>query len=178
MPLFCSLMIVGCNNPSTSSAKLEKKPVPDKTSQAPDTVEVIERQESSDEGSSLMDLAESTASNKKTNSPMIAEKRADSTLQATLIGNYTGILPCASCEAIVVSLNLHSDGTVDKSSVYRNSEASQPTLLESGIYRQDDKVITVVYAQDAIETYQVQDNHLILLDANKVPKTDYTLARQ
>ena len=51
-------------------------------------------------------------------------------------------------------------------------------MTESGIYRQDNNVITIVYERKNIETYQIQDNHLIMMDEYKNPDEDYALARQ
>ena len=130
-----------------------------------------------DEGASLMDSAKTGDSEKKQRSPMIAEKRADSALQATLIGNYTGVIPCATCDELTLTLNLYSDGTVKQTSVYENSEIALPPLIEMGVYRQDNDMITVVYDQENIDNYRIQGNHLIMLDANKQSLTDYTLSR-
>ena len=51
-------------------------------------------------------------------------------------------------------------------------------ITESGVYRQDDDLITIVYEKKNIETYQIQDNHLIMMDENKNPDEDYALSRQ
>ena len=39
-------------------------------------------------------------------------------------------------------------------------------------------LITIVYEKKNIETYQVQDNHLIMMDEYKNPDENYALARQ
>ena len=108
---------------------------------------------------------------------MISEHR-NNTLQATLIGDYVGMLPCASCDSIAVTLNLFSDGSVLKTSIYDNPETPQVPIAESGIYRQDNDTITTVYEQDHIETYRIQDKHLVMMDDDKVPNADYMLSRE
>ena len=130
------------------------------------------------EGTSLMNAAMNEDNFDKRTSPMIAEKRADSALQATLIGDYSGMLSCENCEGISLTLNLRSDGTVQKTSVYTSSRDAQPPLVDSGVYRQDGNMITIVYDEENIETYIIQDNHLVLLGADKQPDNDYTLSRK
>ena len=52
------------------------------------------------------------------------------------------------------------------------------TAYENGIYRQDDDKITIVYDDQRIESYIIQNNHLVLLDDNNIADDDYTLSRQ
>ncbi|MBU5617085.1 copper resistance protein NlpE [Psychrobacter sp. TAE2020] len=130
------------------------------------------------EGTSLIDAASNDRKPVKRSSPMIAEKRADSALQAVLIGDYMGMLSCRNCEGISLTLNLRADGTMQKTSFYSSPQEIRPPLVESGIYRQDDDVITIVYDEENLETYVIQDNHLVLLDADKQPDSDYTLSRK
>ena len=94
------------------------------------------------------------------------------------MGDYGGIVPCASCDNIDITLNLFADGSVLKTSVFNDEEPTNPPLLESGVYRQDDNKITIVYENKNIETYQIRDNHLIMMDADKNPNDDYTLSRR
>jgi uncharacterized lipoprotein NlpE involved in copper resistance len=94
------------------------------------------------------------------------------------MGDYGGIVPCVSCGSIDVTLNLFADGSVSKTSIYNNPESPRAPLLESGIYRQDNDTITIVYEEKKIETYHIQDNHLILMDEEKNPNNDYILSRK
>ena len=109
---------------------------------------------------------------------MISASNNESTLQATLMGDYGGIVPCESCSNIDITLNLFSDGSVLKTSVFNHAEPARAPLLESGVYRQDDDMITIVYERKNIETYHIKDNLLIRLDADKNPDDDYSLARK
>ena len=118
-------------------------------------------------------LTENTA-----RSPMISTANNDSMLQATLMGDYGGIIPCSSCLNTNVTLNLFADGSVLKTSVFNQPEVPQSPMVESGVYRQDSDVITIVYQKKNIETYQIQDNHLIMMDEYKNPDEDYALSRQ
>lgn len=102
----------------------------------------------------------------------------DSELQATLMGNYGGTLPCTFCDDVDVTLNLFADSTVLKTSVYNNPETPRAPLMESGIYRQDIARITIVYHNQAIESYQIQDNHLLMIDENQNVNHDHRLSRQ
>ena len=182
--LLC-LPLLGCNSPSTTTTKSENS--------LADEQAVIEEQEldiksatvhseiideDEDRGTSLIDSAKADDSEPEQRSPMIAEKRADSTLQATLIGNYIGIIPCVTCDEITLTLNLHSDGTVKQTSIYENPQTPQPPLVETGVYRQDNDMITIVYDKENIDSYRIQHNHLVMVDANKNPNPDYTLSRR
>lgn len=110
--------------------------------------------------------------------PMISGSNNGSMLQATLMGDYGGIVPCDSCDNITVTLNIFSDGSVLKTSLFNHAEPARAPLLESGVYRQDDDMITIVYERQNIETYHIKDNLLIMMDADKNPDDDYTLSRK
>ncbi|MGP4849179.1 hypothetical protein ACTXGQ_34100, partial [Marinobacter sp. 1Y8] len=73
---------------------------------------------------------------------------------------------------------LFADGSVLKASYYHNPEKPKTPLLESGIYRQDNDKITIVYEGKNIETYHIQDNHLIRIDEHDNLEDDYTLSRK
>ena len=127
-------------------------------------------------GESLMNAANST--DKTRRAPMFSESNDDSMLQATLIGDYVGMLPCSFCDGIALTLNLFADGSVLKTSIYKNPKSPKVPLIESGIYRQDSDTITIVYTDKHIEIYNIQDNHLVMLDNDKTPDPDYTLSPQ
>ena len=131
-----------------------------------------------DDGKSLLAVAQTENQEQVQHAPMIAEPDTQSSLQATLIGDYVGMVPCESCDAIEVTLNLFADGSVEKTSIYNNTSMQQAPLLESGIYRQDNRIITIVYEDQRIESYHIDDNHLVMIDDNDVPNSDYTLARK
>ena len=94
------------------------------------------------------------------------------------MSDYGGVVPCPSCGSIDITLNLFADGSVLKTSVFNQAETPQPPLVESGVYRQDNDMITIVYEKKNIESYQIQGNHLIMMDEYKNPDEDYALARQ
>lgn len=187
----CSLPLLGCNNQPASSinnnTNTENNSISDqaiKEEASSSTASTALEEGSSDgeisiedKGTSLIDSAKTDDIQEKRRSPMIAEKRASSALQATLIGNYMGILPCSNCDEITLTLDLHSDGTVKQTSVYENSETARSPLVETGVYRQDNDMITIVYSKENIDSYHIQDNHLVMLDKNKNPDPDYTLSR-
>lgn len=131
----------------------------------------------STEGQSLIAAAQSN-NDAKIKPSTLYSKSNSSTLQATLMGDYGGMVPCADCDSIDVTLNLFADGSVLKASTYHNPERPRPPLLESGVYRQDNDKITIVYEDKNIESYHIQDNHLILIDEQKNLNNDYTLSRK
>lgn len=128
------------------------------------------------EGQSLIAAANSSDNSRR--APIISAASSDSSLQATLMGDYGGVVPCASCDNIEVTLNLFADGSVLKTSVFNDAAPTVPPLLESGVYRQDDDKITIVYERKNIETYKISDNHLIMMDADANLNDDYTLSRK
>lgn len=187
--LFCTLLI-GCDNQSAAVSSSDE--ASDTMSQSRINTGVYK--EDASESSASMDDAESanagesliaaatpndpSSSSRTRRAPMISEGNTDGALQATLIGDYVGILPCDFCTDILVTLNLFSDGSVLKTSVYQNSEKPKLPLIEPGIYRQDNAIITVVYDNKDIESYSIQDNHLVMMNENKSLNADYTLSRK
>ena len=129
------------------------------------------------EGQSLIAAAQST-NDLHARQSLSNSESPSSTLQATLMGDYGGMVPCKSCANIDVTLNLFADGSVLKTSIYNQPETPQAPLVESGIYRQDNNTITIVYEAKNIETYHIQDNHLILMDDDKKSNNDYILSRK
>lgn len=129
------------------------------------------------EGQSLIAAAQST-NDLHARQSLSNSESPSSTLQATLMGDYGGMVPCKSCANIDVTLNLFADGSVLKTSIYNQPKTPQAPLVESGIYRQDNNTITIVYEAKNIETYHIQDNHLILMDEDKKSNNDYILSRK
>ena len=184
---FC-VVLISCDNASSNTDQgMINEVIPVDGSASPDFANSLsdnndDSLESDDEqdvveGQSLIAAAqlsnESNAYQIQTDS-----KSHSSALQATLMGDYGGMVPCSSCDNIDVTLNLFADGSVLKTSIYNSPETPRSPLLESGIYRQDNNKITIVYQQKQIETYSIQDNHLVLMDENKSPNNDYTLSRK
>jgi len=129
------------------------------------------------EGQSLIAAAQST-NDLHARQSLSNSESPSSTLQATLMGDYGGMVPCKTCANIDVTLNLFADGSVLKTSIYNQPETPQAPLVESGIYRQDNNTITIVYEAKNIEIYHIQDNHLILMDEDKKSNNDYILSRK
>lgn len=176
----CALML-GCDSHSTpfDESTVTKSSIQDtaKSSQeeASDTTDEADI-ESSDTGESLIASAKPSVRSNAKRAPMIAESDENSSMRATLIGDYVGMLPCDTCDTVKVTLNLFADSTVLKTSIYQNPETPKVPLVESGIYRQDNNEITIVYNDQRIESYRIQNSHLVLLDDDKSPDTDYTLS--
>jgi hypothetical protein len=132
----------------------------------------------SEEDESLISTAKSDRKSSVDRSSSDATTINDSQMQATLIGDYKGVMPCSFCSSTEVLLNLFADGSVVKTSIYDNPKEPTDSLIENGIYRQDDDKITIVYDDQRIESYIIQNNHLVLLDDNDIADDDYTLSRQ
>lgn len=186
---FC-ILLVGCdgktsmtNNASTTQSGTDSAALNDSNYDANETSgtdeggDLADSINSDNEGESLIAAASPTNEAQKHRSPMVAEQHPDSALQATLIGDYVGMLPCSFCDSTTVILNLFADGSVTKTSIYKNPESPKDSLVESGVYRQDNKMITIVYDQKNIESYQVQDSHLLMM-SDGIPNVDYVLSRQ
>ncbi len=180
------ILLMSCDSASSSTSNKMTQGAPinstqntsaendDSVAQKSDAKDLVD-EVSNEEGQSL--IASANANVRSHNSPMISALSSDSTLQATLMGDYGGVVPCSSCESINITLNLFADGSVLKTSVFNNAESPQPTLVESGVYRQDGDMITIVYESKEIETYHIQDSHLVMTDESKNPDEDYTLSR-
>lgn len=106
------------------------------------------------------------------------DNRSENSLHATLIGDYEGMLPCSFCEGINVTLNLFSDGSVIKTSVFEAPDVPKAPLSESGVYRQDNNKIIIAYEDQSIESFEIQDNHLVMFGKDKKPNPDFTLSRK
>ncbi|WP_201558709.1 copper resistance protein NlpE [Psychrobacter sp. 72-O-c] len=190
LPFF--MLLIGCDSSSSTTSDTDNSTVAQTASvdSAQNTAESRQNNDGNnnansdnessgvDEGQSLISAAKVGDGAQTQRTPMISGTRNNSTLQATLIGDYIGMLPCLFCDDIDITLNLFADGSMLKTSVYNNPESPKVPLVESGIYRQDGNTITIVYENKNIETYRIQDNHLVMLDKDKNPNADYTLSRK
>ena len=178
------LLLLGCDSSSSTTNKgigVKVAPVDNTENSAQqDAADAAQDNslEQADTSQSLIDAAQTNDDAHTRRSPMISEPNNNSALQATLMGDYGGMVPCSSCDNIDITLNLFADGSVLKTSLYNNAEPPRQSLLESGIYRQDNDTITIVYESKKIETYDIQDNHLVMIDEHKNPDDDYTLSRK
>lgn len=183
--LSMAVLIAGCDNSTSAPEPIDEQP--DITVQNEPSVTQNERIEeekvaedystSDSEGQSLIAAAKTDGSKRNHSSDTSADTRSN-TLQATLMGDYDGMLPCATCDNIEVVLNLFSDGTVTKTSTFVNAKPARANLIEHGIYRQDQDIINIVFDNKDIETYLIQNNHLIMMDDNDMPSDDHILSRQ
>lgn len=189
LPLSFCVLLMGCDAQSSSIPTLNgsvnsnmasdslMQGLTSEDTSAPSEGSTVNADENiEDEGQPLIAIAKTDDSNRARRAPLISAQNTDSTLQATLIGDYTGMVPCSFCDGIALTLNLFADGSVLKTSIYENPESPRLPLTESGVYRQDDNRIIIVYGDKRIESYRIQDNHLIMLDENKMPDADYTLS--
>ncbi len=188
LPIF--IIVAACDSASSNTAASGNRTQATSANSALNTAKALQDNDAkeassdneidaSDEGQSLIVATQSDDATLTRRTPMISDKRdGSSTLQATLMGDYGGMLPCSSCDSIDSTLNLFANGSVVKTSIYNNSETSKVPLVESGVYRQDGNTITIVYENKNIESYRIQDNHLIMMDEDKNLDADYTLWRK
>lgn len=184
LPLsFCALLI-GCDShssaPSTDKKLMAASTQSDTIAVEQETTENTSDNDAdnSEEGESLISAAKPDRKSAVDRSSVVPESAKQSQMQAILIGDYKGVIPCSFCSSTEVLLNLFADSSVLKTSVYDNPEEPTASLIENGIYRQDGDKITIVYDDQRIESYLIQNNHLLLLDDNQIADDDYTLSRQ
>lgn len=184
LPLsFCALLL-GCDSHSSSPDSDKKITVANTDSEQRDAAaleqniedKALNSDNNSEESESLITAAKSER--KSAAGGALTDAESANKMQATLIGDYTGIVPCSFCSSTQVLLNLFADGSVVKTSAYNNPEKPTASLTENGIYRQDNDTITIVYDDQRIESYLIQNNHLALLNDDEVVDTGYTLSRQ
>lgn len=186
-----SMLLIGCDSPSSTrpaanSSNSQASPI--KSAQNTDRQNSAETSQDTDSSkansnNAINDIDDSQSLIAATRSddsgpPMFSGTRNNSALQATLMGDYGGILPCSFCDNIDITLNLFADSSVLKTTIYNNPTPPKVPLIESGIYRQDDDTITIIYETKVIETYRIQENHLVMLDQDQQPNADYTLSRK
>lgn len=191
LPLSFAVLMLGCDGHSSAPAP-EKKPITTTTDDSNQSASVDVKQDNSDNniksnsatdtvditgGESLITAAKPDRKS-ATGSLNNSEQASSNKMQATLIGDYMGIMPCSFCDSTQVLVNLFADGSVVKTSTYNNPQKPTASLTENGIYRQDSDIITIVYDDQRIESYLIQNSHLVLLNDDKVADTDYTLSRK
>ena len=83
-------------------------------------------------------------------------------------GTYKGVLPCASCPGIDVTLTLNENGTFVRELKYQGDEgATMPAEKEEGnfTWSDDGQVITLTGITDGNNQYFVGENVVYTLDA-------------
>ncbi len=100
-----------------------------------------------------------------------------STAQATPVGAYVGILPCADCPGIELRLDLLEDGAFHQRSVYRDRSGSFDAV---GRWEEDDTRLRLHYPDADIVHFAVEEDSLKLLDRQGQPidsRRDHRLYR-
>jgi len=78
-----------------------------------------------------------------------------------IAGVYTGVLPCADCPGIEVTLQLKDDNTYALEQRYQERDAS---FSHEGKWQLKDNILMLEGAGDTPEKYLVEDGHLVMLD--------------
>jgi hypothetical protein len=124
-----------------------------------------------DGGAGLLEFAEHRQS-----TPMIAGD-AGTSLGATLIGDYSGMLPCAPCEGDKteehVMLNLYADGNARKTKQQQASATASEGAAQVGSYQQLDNIISIDFPNTPTEHYLINDNQLIFI-TDELPDAETT----
>lgn len=189
LPLSFCIILIGCDSQSTTTSAAHNPTMKqslsdskvrnnqyDSTQINDDSLAVAD--DVANEGESLIAAAKLDDNVQTRRAPMISDPSTGSELEATLIGDYVGILPCPFCDSVSVTLNLFADGSVLKTSIYENPKTPKVPLVEHGVYRQDSTMITIVYQDKSIESYTIQDNHLVMMSDNDTLNADFTLSRK
>lgn len=100
--------------------------------------------------------------------PMIAEYASANNLGATLIGDYSGILPCEDGDKVEVELNLFADGMALKTTHHQSTSHQPPIPTQQGPYQQANNIITIKFDNATPERYLINDNQLLFL-SNELP---------
>ena len=188
-----TLALISCDTPSSTAPDVDNSSATSETSSTAVSQNATDQraqsatlsdqmaETASEDNTKNTDEGQSLISAAKTDNNTYNQRSTSSTegmLQATLMGDYGGMVPCPSCDNIDVTLNLFADGSVTKTSIYKNAKPSKAPYIESGVYRQDNDKITIVYQKKRVEVYLIQDNHLVKLDESSQPDDDYTLSRK
>lgn len=83
---------------------------------------------------------------------------------------YTGMLPCADCEGIDISLALYPDSSYTMNSVYKGSrvDSTNNSFNESGVWKIYGKDTVCLTGKDSsVLTYVKTDSTLTQLDGDK-----------
>ena len=189
LPLTFAVLLSACDGASSTTSTSSTTSFSSSTTEKSTQITPLEQQSISNSSDDPLDAiqdnpehdgyesAQVRARNTRQYSPMISEKSDDSALQATLMGDYGGVLPCLSCSSIEITLNLFADGSVTKTSAFKNSKTLPDTAVNYGTYKQDKDEIIIVYGKRVIERYLIQNNNLVRLDGNGEANNDYTLSR-
>ena len=101
-------------------------------------------------------------------STIVADPAHNSRNSVDWKGTYKGVLPCASCPGIDVTLTLNENGTFVRESKYQGNEgASMPAEKEEGnfTWSDDGQIITLAGITDGSNQYFVGENVVHTLDA-------------
>lgn len=118
----------------------------------------------SDTAATIEDTAPIEQVKTERNAAPLIDEADVSDMGATLIGDFSGILPCNTCDLIKVSLSLHADGTVKKTVSQEPPEHKRSSIIKTGTYQQVDDTIYISYITGEKERFLINDNHLIFLD--------------
>lgn len=87
----------------------------------------------------------------------------------SIMGTYTGTLPCADCSGIYTTLKLDTNNAYSQTYVYQGKDV---TATETGTYSVTDSVLTLVPNKNGSKQYLMVDGEkLQMLDSQKKPIT-------
>lgn len=80
-------------------------------------------------------------------------------------GTYQGVIPCADCPGIEVTIVLNPDGTFQRQDVYQDK--ADGTLKETGTFTWDKSGrIVTLKGKDQISQFQVREGNMVMLDTD------------
>ncbi|MHC5355023.1 copper resistance protein NlpE [Myroides sp. LJL115] len=80
-------------------------------------------------------------------------------------GTYQGVIPCADCPGIKVTIVLNPDGTFQREDVYMDKQDG--TMQETGSFTWDKTgTIVTLKGKDQISQFKVQEGNIVMLDTD------------
>ncbi|MHC5310885.1 copper resistance protein NlpE [Myroides sp. LJL116] len=80
-------------------------------------------------------------------------------------GTYQGVIPCADCPGIKVTIVLNPDGTFQREDVYMDKKDG--TINETGSFTWDKTgTIVTLKGKDQISQFKVQEGNIVMLDTD------------
>lgn len=83
-----------------------------------------------------------------------------------MTGTYSGVIPCADCEGIKISLSLKDDNTFMMNSEYLGKEATDLQVVGSYQYDEPSNIITLENTSNGPTKFLLEDGKVSMLDQN------------
>ncbi|MHC5201812.1 copper resistance protein NlpE [Myroides sp. LJL119] len=78
-------------------------------------------------------------------------------------GTYKGVLPCADCPGIEVTIVLNPDGTFQREDVYQDKKDGTFKQVGTFTWDKDGRIVTLK-SKDEVSQFQVREGSMVMLD--------------